>query len=155
MARDNGHCGVGVAYDCRIGGEPYNICQLRYSHSQSLFCCASFPFSIPSLYSAAPCSHSPFYSRIETGNESNVNQQTPKSVLQHVLLSFAGIKMSVEESTDVSEANALGFQGNYIDIYSNSWGPSDLGFIVQGPGHLAQMALQTAVREVGARDTMQ
>ena len=58
--------------------------------------------------------------------------------------------MSVEESTDVSEANALGFKDDYIDVYSNSWGPSDFGFTVQGPGHLAQRAMQTAVGEVSA-----
>lgn len=65
-------------------------------------------------------------------------------------VSFTGIKMNVEESTDISEADALGFKEDYIDVYSNSWGPSDFGFYVQGPGRLAERTMQTAVREVGA-----
>ena len=31
MARDNSYCGVGVAYDCRLGGEKnYTIARVKY-----------------------------------------------------------------------------------------------------------------------------
>ena len=55
----------------------------------------------------------------------------------------------MSSSTDLTEADLLGHKNNYIQVYSNSWGPSDWGFIVQKPGILAQSALQTGVREVG------
>ena len=50
--------------------------------------------------------------------------------------------------TDSQEASALGHQHNYIDIYSNSWGPSDLGFIVDGPGTLVSSTFSTGTKFV-------
>ena len=35
-----------------------------------------------------------------------------------------------------------------IEIYSNSWGPSDVGFIVDRPGTLMEMALKEGVTNV-------
>ncbi|CAH3192253.1 unnamed protein product [Porites evermanni] len=32
-------------------------------------------------------------------------------------------------ATDMTEAKALMFNRDYIDIYSNSWGPDDRGFL--------------------------
>ena len=43
---------------------------------------------------------------------------------------------------------ALSHLNVIIDIYSNSWGPSDNGNIVDGPGRLTQMALAQAARQV-------
>lgn len=43
---------------------------------------------------------------------------------------------------------ALNFQPNYIDIYSNSWGPSDSGFIVGGPGTYTKKAMLKGIKEV-------
>ena len=37
----------------------------------------------------------------------------------------SALKFDVSEATDAQEASALGYQNNYIDVYSNSWGPSD------------------------------
>ncbi|PFX28201.1 Proprotein convertase subtilisin/kexin type 6 [Stylophora pistillata] len=37
-------------------------------------------------------------------------------------------------STDSSEASALSYKNQMIDIYSNSWGPGDIGWEVKGPG---------------------
>ena len=45
-----------------------------------------------------------------------------------------------EGSTDMDQAEALNWQNSVIDIYSNSWGPSDDGMTVSGPGPLAEMA---------------
>ncbi|RMX56138.1 hypothetical protein pdam_00012113 [Pocillopora damicornis] len=45
-------------------------------------------------------------------------------------------------ATDDVEAIALSFKRNYIDIYSNSWGPGDMGFEVHGPVNLTQSVLE-------------
>ena len=48
----------------------------------------------------------------------------------------------------MDEAEALNWQNYVVDIYSNSWGPNDDGMTVSGPGPLAEMALETSIREV-------
>lgn len=35
-----------------------------------------------------------------------------------------------------------------IDIYSNSWGPGDLGWQVKGPGVLASKAIELGIQKV-------
>ena len=60
-----------------------------------------------------------------------------------VLLSDGG------EVTDLQEAKAEGFQSSYVTIYSNSWGPPDDGFYVEGPASLLQSVLQTNTQKVG------
>ena len=50
--------------------------------------------------------------------------------------------------TDVVEASSLSFKPNYIDIYSNSWGPKDDGATVDGPGKLAKKAFVDGVTKV-------
>lgn len=67
----------------------------------------------------------------------------------HAHLTVVGLKIDFETSTDLIEARALGYKGDYIHVYSNSWGPSDSGFIVDKPGPMAQAAMETAAREVG------
>ncbi|XP_067034731.1 furin-like protease kpc-1 isoform X2 [Acropora muricata] len=49
-------------------------------------------------------------------------------------------------STDQSEAQALRFQRDTIDIYSNSWGPGDMGWRVQGPGPLLKEVLRSGTQ---------
>lgn len=44
--------------------------------------------------------------------------------------------------TDSLEAYSFSFKTNYIDIYSSSWGPSDNGEVVEGPGRLTKFALE-------------
>ena len=62
----------------------------------------------------------------------------------------AGLRLlSQDETTDASEARALGFRTDVIDIYSNSWGPYDDGFVVDGPGPLLSAVMETGTREVG------
>ena len=78
MVKDNSRCGVGVAYDCKLGA----------------------------------------------------------------------IKFNVSDATDLTEALGLGQQNDYIQVYSNSWGPSDLGFIVDGPGSLTKQALYNGAMHV-------
>ena len=63
---------------------------------------------------------------------------------------FPGLRLisSLAGATDMDEAEALAWQNDAIDIYSNSWGPVDDGLEVSGPGDLLQMALETSTREV-------
>ena len=35
-----------------------------------------------------------------------------------------------------------------IDIYSNSWGPGDMGWEVEGPGKLTGRALELGIKQV-------
>lgn len=51
-----------------------------------------------------------------------------------------------KRSTDADEARALSYAANHIHIYSNSWGPSDKGFRVAGPGYFTQNALKMVLR---------
>eukprot|EP00123_Amoebidium_parasiticum_P007437 comp18124_c1_seq1/m.18813 comp18124_c1_seq1/g.18813 ORF comp18124_c1_seq1/g.18813 comp18124_c1_seq1/m.18813 type:complete len:698 (-) comp18124_c1_seq1:43-2136(-) len=57
-----------------------------------------------------------------------------------------GIRLIDGEITDADEATALSHANNHIDIYSSSWGPEDDGMVVEGPGILAQAALERGVR---------
>ena len=66
----------------------------------------------------------------------------------NILTRYIGLKVGLSQLTDLAEASALGHKNNYIHIYSNSWGPSDWGFSVSGPGTLAKYVLATGVREV-------
>lgn len=51
-------------------------------------------------------------------------------------------------ATDDLECKAFSYERDYIDIYSNSWGPDDRGFKVDGPGPLAQRALESGAEKV-------
>ena len=51
-------------------------------------------------------------------------------------------------NSDMNEASSLTFENDIVDIYSNSWGPSDSGAIVQGPGELTRLALQSGADNV-------
>ena len=50
--------------------------------------------------------------------------------------------------SDQIEAAALGFRNNFIDIYSNSWGPGDMGWHVEGPGPRLAQVLKKGTRLV-------
>ena len=56
--------------------------------------------------------------------------------------SLAGLRLIAAPTTDLDEANALGFMTQDIDIYSNSWGPADNAADLIGPGPLTLAALQ-------------
>lgn len=51
-------------------------------------------------------------------------------------------------ATDAQEARALSFRTDYIDIYSNSWGPGENGFEVDGPEKYTQIALKDGTEKV-------
>lgn len=53
--------------------------------------------------------------------------------------------------TDVVESSSLHLNPQHIDIYSSSWGPSDNGQTVDGPGRLAKKAFVQGVTVVRGR----
>ena len=62
---------------------------------------------------------------------------------------YTGIRLlGGSGQTDIMEASALGHRNDVIEIYSNSWGPPDIGFIVEKPGILMEMALKEGVTNV-------
>lgn len=63
------------------------------------------------------------------------------------LASLAGLRLIAAPATDAQEASALSYQGDAIHISSNSWGPSDNGTTLEGPGPLTQSAIQTAITQ--------
>ncbi|XP_039266636.2 proprotein convertase subtilisin/kexin type 6-like isoform X2 [Styela clava] len=60
---------------------------------------------------------------------------------------IGGIRMLDGEVTDNVEAQSLGYNHNYIDIYSASWGPDDDGVTIEGPGFLAMAAFKEGARK--------
>ena len=61
----------------------------------------------------------------------------------------AGLRLiTIHGVTDIQEARALSHSNDKIDIYSNSWGPSDRGFVVEGPRTLAKFALKNGAKTV-------
>ncbi len=52
------------------------------------------------------------------------------------------------EVTDVVEASSLSLNPQHIQIYSSSWGPSDDGATVDGPGSLAKKAFIDGIQKV-------
>uniref|UniRef100_A0A914DEA2 Peptidase S8/S53 domain-containing protein n=1 Tax=Acrobeloides nanus TaxID=290746 RepID=A0A914DEA2_9BILA len=61
---------------------------------------------------------------------------------------IGGIKILDGHYTDALEAEALSRRLDYVDIYSNSWGPEDDGKTLEGPLELARIAIKTGIKEV-------
>ena len=64
---------------------------------------------------------------------------------------IGGIKVRLNQISDLTEASALGYHDNHIHVYSSSWGPSDSGFVVSGPGRLASMSLRNGALNVSQK----
>ena len=60
---------------------------------------------------------------------------------------YTGIAL-LGANSDMNEERSLTYENGITDIYSNSWGPSDNGYIVDGPGRLTKLAFQNGVRQV-------
>lgn len=119
---NNGQCGVGLAYNARIGGE-INI-QVVFEEKY-IFC--------PHL----------------SGQVTEIRRKQTLSLILGLFLICLGIRLFVDKKApDDKEAKALKFKRDYIDIYSNSWGPSDKGFEVEGPGTKTLKALKEGAEEV-------
>lgn len=57
---------------------------------------------------------------------------------------IVGLRLIAASTTDAQEAEAMAHRNDVIQIKSNSWGPSDTGTTLEGPGALTRAALQTA-----------
>ena len=53
-----------------------------------------------------------------------------------------GIRLIACSNTDQDEADSIGHRRDLVAISSNSWGPSDSGKVVSGPGPLLQASLE-------------
>ena len=60
---------------------------------------------------------------------------------------LAGLLLIACSTTDVREGNTLSHENQNIDIYSNSWGPSDNGRTVEAPGPLMLAAFENDVAQ--------
>ena len=60
---------------------------------------------------------------------------------------IGGIRMLDGKISDTIEGMALSFALDKVDIFSSSWGPTDDGATVEGPGKLASEALVKGVTE--------
>jgi subtilisin-like proprotein convertase family protein len=58
---------------------------------------------------------------------------------------LAGLQLISCGLSDTRESNALNHENQIIDIYSNSWGPSDSGSVLDGPGPLVVAAFEDDV----------
>lgn len=61
---------------------------------------------------------------------------------------FIGIVLLDGKTNDEMEARALINANSLVDIYSGSWGPTDDGLMVDGPGVMAQIAFQIGATKV-------
>lgn len=60
---------------------------------------------------------------------------------------LVGLRLIAEPTTDLQDADAFLHQSDLIAIKSNSWGPYDTAFGAQGPGPLAQTAIESAITD--------
>lgn len=59
-----------------------------------------------------------------------------------------GVRMLDGPITDTVEARSVGFRVENIDIMSASWGPSDNGQMVNGPGKLSSTGFDKGITKV-------
>ena len=60
----------------------------------------------------------------------------------------SGIRILDNELTDTLKAKGLGFRQDYVDIYSNSWGPEDNGHAVAEIGVMTEKVIRKGAMEV-------
>ncbi|CAH3029089.1 unnamed protein product, partial [Porites evermanni] len=75
-----------------------------------------------------------------------------KGVAYNAQISGIRIYTNNRRSTDQSEALGLSFQRDIVDIYSNGWGPGDMGWQVKGPGPLLKEVLEKGAQLVSFMD---
>ena len=63
-------------------------------------------------------------------------------------MNLFGYEVDEAVDMDIAEGGALSHNNDIIDIYSNSWGPIDTGYLANAPELLARMALEMGVKEV-------
>lgn len=73
------------------------------------------------------------------GNGIGVSGASPHATL-------AGMRLLGAPASDLTEATAFAHEGQAIAVLNNSWGPSDDGATLDGPGPLAEAAMEEAAR---------
>lgn len=58
---------------------------------------------------------------------------------------LSGIRLISKPTTDAQDAAALTYQNQLNDIFSNSWGPTDNGSTLMGPGLATRIALESGI----------
>ena len=58
---------------------------------------------------------------------------------------IAGHKLIACGNSDSTQADALSYLNDDIDIYSNSWGPADTGDVLSGPGPITLAAIEDSL----------
>ncbi|KAH3743609.1 S8 family serine peptidase [Pelomyxa schiedti] len=58
---------------------------------------------------------------------------------------LAGLRLIYGTVTDSMEASALSYKPQDISVYSSSWGPTDSGQSLEGPGTLTQLAMADTI----------
>lgn len=59
-----------------------------------------------------------------------------------------GVRMLDGDITELTEAKSVSYNVANIDIMSASWGPSDNGRMVDGPGQMGEEAFVKGITEV-------
>ena len=59
-----------------------------------------------------------------------------------------GFQMNFTRKSQCDDIRAFSFKSDQIQVSSNSWGPSDNGYTVDGPTKMTQHALKTGVTKV-------
>jgi subtilisin family serine protease len=60
---------------------------------------------------------------------------------------IGGVRILAADVVDYQEAQALGFRTDINMIFSNSWGPSDDGIRLEGPGAMTKQALYNGITQ--------
>ena len=60
----------------------------------------------------------------------------------------SGLRLNLSYTFDLTQATILGYHDNYVDVYSNSWGPMETGFSVDGPEYLTKETLKIETEQV-------
>lgn len=60
---------------------------------------------------------------------------------------FAALKFNFSAVTNAEKARMWSYMADDIDIYSNSFGPENSGFVVDGPNRVLNLSLATAVQQ--------
>lgn len=61
---------------------------------------------------------------------------------------LTGLRLNISFTTDLMQASVLSYQDSYVDVYSTSWGPAEIGFTVGEPGYLTLQTFKAEAAQV-------
>jgi subtilisin-like proprotein convertase family protein len=132
--------GSGVAVGVVDDGLQHTHPDLQRNYSAALSWDFNFndPDPLPSV-SAAHGTAVAGVAAARAGNGIGVSGTAPQATL-------AALRLLAAPASDLAEANAFAHEPQAVHVLSNSWGPSDDGATLDGPGPLAEAAMENAVR---------